>query len=376
MTIPEDNKRALLLNGVSSRLWKRLKKVISRALGTGGCLVIPYVTNGAIHYDIVSQDRLNINSKSGDKITSATILSDVTTMGNETYYRWTTYRLEGNNCIVEHKTTNSSGVDKFVPIWADINDVIISGVDRLPFAYLKSPVDNRTTSDDYGVPITYGCDSILAEIKECMIDIRKEFKRKRVRLQVDERMFTKNSKGELIVKDDLFLASPNAKNDNMFNIFDPAIRDSSYYNRLFSLFEILEKQIGTSRGIVTRTESNGATATEIKTNNGDTFAIVSDIREDLAEFWDDFLYSCNVLANCFNLSPMGEYTVDFDWSYNLIESSTETWQQRKDGQSMGLFGKAENRAWLTGESIEDAQKAVDEIAAREPSVATLLTNAE
>ena len=43
---------------------------------------------------------------------------------------------------------------------------------------------------------------------------------------------------------------------------------------------------------------------------------------------------------------------------------------------MGARSKAELRAWQTGESLEDAQKAVDEIAAKEPSMATLIGNAE
>ena len=34
------------------------------------------------------------------------------------------------------------------------------------FGYLKSPVNNRNASDTYGVPITYGCDATINEIKE------------------------------------------------------------------------------------------------------------------------------------------------------------------------------------------------------------------
>ncbi len=374
--ISEDNRRAQLLDDVSKRLWSKAKKIVARTLGTGGCIAIPYVTEGHIYFDIVSQDRLNINAKTGDKITSATILADTATVGNEVFYRWVTYTLNGTSCTVKNRVTNSSGTDAYVSQWENISDVIITGVDRLPFAYIKSPVDNRLTSDNYGVPITYGCDDIIEQIKECLKDIRKEFKLKRVRLQVDERMFTKDKDGHYVVKDDLFMASPNLKNDIMFNIFDPPIRDSSFYNRLTNLFDLLEKQIGTSKGILTTPESRGATATEIKAGMYDTYSIIDDVRKVLSDFWDDFIYACDVLANCYNLSPAGEYDVNFDWSYSMIESSAETWQQLKDGQAAGVRSKAELRAWQTGESLEDAQKAVDEIAAKEPTMATLIGNAE
>ena len=48
----------------------------------------------------------------------------------------------------------------------------------------------------------------------------------------------------------------------------------------------------------------------------------------------------------------------------------------KDAQSMGIRSKAELRAWQTGETIEEAQAAVDDIAAREPNMQTLLGMSE
>ena len=58
-----DNQRARLLDDVSKRLWRKMKKITSRTFGTGGCIVIPYVTDGRIYFDIISQDRLNVNAK-------------------------------------------------------------------------------------------------------------------------------------------------------------------------------------------------------------------------------------------------------------------------------------------------------------------------
>ena len=56
-----DSPRAKLLNEVLKRLKKQLKKAVSRELGTGGVLVIPYVTRNKIYFNIISQNRFLIN---------------------------------------------------------------------------------------------------------------------------------------------------------------------------------------------------------------------------------------------------------------------------------------------------------------------------
>lgn len=222
------------------------------------------------------------------------------------------------------------------------------------------------------MPITYGCDDIIEQIRACLRQIKDEFDLKQVRLQVDERTFKRDANGNPVLTSKLFMAGANTKNESMFNIFDPALRDSSYYNRLQNLFEIFEKQVGTSKGILTVPESRGATATEIKAGMYDTYSLITDIRKAIENFWDDLMYICNVFANYYSLSPLGEYEIAFDWSYSMIESSSETWQQLKDGQAMGVRSKAETRAWQTGETLDEAQEKIDEITAKEPNISTLI----
>ena len=59
----------------------------------------------------------------------------------------------------------------------------------------------------------------------------------------------------------------------------------------------------------------------------------------------------------------------------MLEDTAVTWQQLKDARSMGIRSKAEVRAWLTGETIEEAQARIDEIEAAEPVISDLIGNA-
>lgn len=367
-----DNRRAELLAEIGTDVWQKAKKITALALGTGGCLIVPYVQGGRLYYNIASQDRLCIHKKSGNKITEATIAADSIVQNRVRYYRFVHYKIENNILLITHSVVTEHGRPAVVEQWQNIQDISIANVDRVPFGFVKSPIDNRRCKDDYGVPVVYGCESIIKDIMRCLQQIRDEFELKRVRLQVDERAFKRDDKGKPILTSELFMAGHSAGSENMFNIFDPAIRESSYYAHLIQLFGLLEKSIGTSRGILTDANATYENLEAIRAANRDTWSLMADIRTAIAEGFENFLYACDILANYYSLSPSGRYEFSFDWDYSVIERSADTWQQLKDGQSIGIRSKAELRAWQTGENIEDAQKAIDEITAREPSLNTLL----
>lgn len=369
-----DNKRAELLHDIGAAVWEKKAKIASLALGTGGSLIVPYVQNGRILFDIATQDRLCINAKTGKKITNATVLADTVIINDMLYFRFANYAVENNTLVITNKVTTQYGRPAKVEQWENIQDIAIANVDRVPFGYIKSPIDNRDSNDDYGVPIMYGCDKIIADIKECLEQIKDEFKLKEVMLFADERMFNKDKDGNPVIQNNVFRAVKNMgeTGKSMIEEFSPEIRESAYHNRLMKLFELLEKAVGTSRGILTTPDATYENKDAVREANRATWAIVTALRNAIDKGFADFLYACDVLANYYNLSPAGEYTYKFDWDFSMIESSTETWQQMKDLQAMGGLSKAELRAWQTGESLEDAQKAIDEITANEPSLSTLL----
>ncbi|MBR6523462.1 MAG: hypothetical protein IKT39_02485 [Clostridia bacterium] len=368
-----DNKRAELLSEVGLRAWKKISKFTSLAMGTGGSLIVPYVKNGKILFDIVTQDRLSIHSKDGEKITAATVLADSVVLNDVRYFRFTNYTVENNILHITNRTTTQYGRTAVVDQWKDIQDISIANVDRVPFGYIKSPADNKDSDDYYGVPITYGCEKEIKDVKECLQQIDDEFKLKKVRVWADKRIFKKNKEGNPDITSQLFFAIENPHNDKgLIEVFSPEIRESAYYNHLTHRFELLEQAAGTSRGILTKKEATYENKDAVREANAATWAIVTALRDSVEEAFADFFYACDVLANYYGLSPAGKYSYKFEWDQSLIESSTETWQQMKDLQSMGAMSRAELRAWHTGEKIEDAQKAIDEIKKTEPTMRDLL----
>ena len=376
VNITGENARVELLDKTIQSMWKKAKKITSMGFGYGGVILVPYVKSGKIYYNIVSQSRVTIDEIEGENITGATIIADKKTVnrgiGNsKTYYRLTNYRVRNGNIEITQKFTDENGHEVAVPdFWKNIElKKVITGVDRALFGYIKSPINNRKTDDKYGVPITYGCDSTIAEIKETMKQLYREYKLKEAFVGADSTMF--NGKDSLPLNG--LFKKVDAGDDNFFEVFDPAFRP--FTERLQELFRRLEHEIGTSAGILSEVNTANATATEIKRSMYDTFTIVDDMRSNIEKGIEDFLYSANVLANAYNLTPQGEYEVSFDWDYSLLEDSQETFSQLITAQSKGIISEVEIRQWLKpDETLEDSQKAIEEIKASEPSVEQIMAN--
>lgn len=373
MNIEGENARVDLLNMTGQSMWKKAKKITSMAFGYGGVIIVPYVKGGKIYYNLVPQDRLTIDEMDGELITGATVLAEKKVIGGnvntKVYLRWTNYQVNNGNMVITQQFSDEKGNKIPVPdFWKDIQEVrTITNVDRVLFGYIKSPINNRRANDKYGVPITYGCEATILEIRETMKQLIREYELKEAFVGVDATMF--NGKNKL--PDNGLFKKIDSTNDDFFQIYDPQFRD--YTIRLQELYKRLEHEIGTSAGILSEITTQNATATEIKHAMFDTFTICDDMRSNIEKGMEDFFYACNVLANAFNLSPQGEYQLSFDWSYSLLEDTQTEWAQLTYGQSKGIVKEVELRQWLfPNETLEESQKAIDEIKEEQPSIDDLL----
>lgn len=374
ISIEVDNKRAEILNDILQELVKEKRKATSRIFGTGGIVLVPFVKGGKLYYNKISQNRLSINQMIGSLIVDATILADSKTVAKGyttvTYHRWTDYKVINNNLVIEQRYTTDDGSTTAKPeFWSEINDLfIIPNVDRVAFAYIKSPVDNRTTSDLYGVPITYGCGRTIRRILNTLEQIEREFDLKEAFVGADTTMFDSN---DALTTNGLYRKVDSGE-DDFWEVFDPAIRDSSYFNKLTHYFALLEKEIGTSRGVLTDPLSTYQNVDEVKRALRDTLSIVNDMRDNLTDGLNDFLYACNVLADYYNLSPMGEYELTTVWSYALIEDYNTTFNQFNIGLQKGYVSKAEARNLLMDETMEESEEAILKIKETDPDIKSLL----
>jgi A118 family predicted phage portal protein len=382
ITIEGDNRRSEFINDAISKVWAKSLKITQQALGKGGKVIVPYIQDGKPQFDIIDQTRLMISEQKGDEITSATILKDTVASGTQTYFLWADYSLDGTNHIIRHRVTNQNGsifsIESF-PKWQNITEeIVIGNTTKLLLAFLKCPTDSRKDKDAYGVSITYGSEAIISETLEHIKLINREYKLTRPMLGLDSSMWRDPlTKSTVQDQDRPFIpvSSESLDGSAPWNLYAPAIRDSAMYSRLQQLFSLMEKSVGTSRGILTEPVTAAATATEIKASQYDTFTLISAVRKNWETVINDLAYAYDVLAEFYSLTPSGQrgqYQVVCNWDWSMFESSQETFNQMVTLNDKGLLRGAKLNSWVTGQTIEEAQEEIDFITENEPTLATLM----
>ncbi len=376
ISISGDNARAEVLREISDRHFAGLKGLLADALGVGLVVSLPHThivgNRRKLCIDTVGKDRVFLTEVAGDDVISCTIAADVRIINSRTYIRLADYTLDKDAYIIRSRAIldGSPAPLDIQTDWADIApEIRITGVDRLPIAFLKCPTSNRLPDSRESVPVTYGCEETIKKIAETLTQIETEFKSKETRIFASETLFGKNDKFKNVYK-----TLPGEKED-FFEAFSPDIRSSEFFDKLTHHFAMLEREIGCSPGVLTELTTGSATATEIRAKMYKTFAFCTDIQKSIERYYTDLMYACDIMANVYGLSPAGEYDIKFDWSYGLLEDPAATYQQIKEGAADGVISKAEYRQYLTDETLEEAEEAIAKIQSEEPTLENML-NAE
>lgn len=376
----KDSRRSEWLSEGLQKVWSKNKVVVAQALGKGGKVLVPYVQNGKPYVDVIDQSRMVITAMRGDEITGATLMADIGSVNGKVYYRFADYELIGNTHTIRNRATTDRGSDvkmSIIPEWAGIlPEITINGVEHILFGYLKCPTDSREDKQIMGVPITYGGEETIRDLYDCLNDMRREYRLKKPFVGADDRLFGKDSN---LPDNGLFkkFKQSGLKDGSFWEIFDPAIRDSSYLARFQQLCGILESTVGVSPGILTKAEKTYVTDDEIKQQNSDTFAMIDAIRGNIETAFKQTAYALDVLAEFYNATPagaMGDWQIIWDWDMSMMESTTETFSQLSELESRGLILPERLVSWTTGMNMEEAKAEVEAAQALQPgTVDSLLT---
>lgn len=371
-TMDTHTKRVDLLDDALSKfIRKKWKNATADVAGNGGVFILPILSNGQLGEDIVPQSRVVINREFNGKITDMTIIVDKVTIDYDDYWLMRDMMLINGLYYEQYKVTQG-GIDgkdipiETVPKWQNIQPITPKGKgipsDRLLMGYAKCPVSARNNTSAYGVPLTYGADEIIKNIQQLNYDFMLEYKNKKAFVGLDSRLLDDGNK---TAEGGLFRLMMNSGIGNeLWEVFDPPFRDMSYVNAIEYQLKMLERSIGVSEGFFTQPKASAITATEVKARNQETFILQDAFRVMWEDTIKDLVYSYNVIANVFGITPPSEYLIDFDWSYDLIENTDVAWQQQLQAETSGVISKEEVRQWLKpNETIEESRQAIEKIQA-------------
>ncbi len=341
------------------------------SLGTGDCLIRPFTDGDDIGFNIIGSDDFLITASIGYRLKGVIIKLDEYETRTAVYrlFESQSLRSEGDKEIVvinrfAYKGSDETDISK--TIWKDISTEEYIVADQLLLGRYKCPTINR---DNYnsanGVPITFGCDGIVDNIKKKYIQYNEEFDRKESRIFADRTLFRrdKNDKLELSTAKEFVNVRGGIDGGITSQIYDysPTIREDEFKSANDFNLSILELCCGFSRGIFTSPETSFATATELKNSLKKTFAFVKSFRRRIEHGNKELFDAVNIIMNLNSVTPEGKWELQHDWSYDYIEQTSERFNQLVQSLDRNAIKTEDLTAWVLNLTPEEATKYVEDI---------------
>lgn len=413
--------RADFLKKQYKKLQRQIRRQLEYGIAKGGLVIKPYIvmyeqidtyeenTNNVtentsghmkydkaldkaeIEFDFVQADRffpLSFDAN-GKVIEAAFIQTKVDKAKEVVYIRLEYHKLEKRTVTVQNlafestdmSLANSNNIKSAsnlgkpinltsVPEWANLQPVTtIEGVDRLLFAYFRMPEAN--TVDPYSPLGVSGYSRVIQLIKDADMQYSRllwEFEGGEMAIDVDRDAlkFVTDPKGEgysvLPEKQNRLFRKVDLNNEETYNVFAPALRDTSIIHGLNTIFMRIEDATGLSRGTLSDvTQQEAKTATELKILKQRSYATNSDIQMALQDALEDTVYVMDVYCTLYDVTPDGEYEVSFEWDDSIIVDSESELSKRITLMQNGLASKLETRMWYFGETENQARMALQQI---------------
>ncbi len=259
-----------------------------------------------------------------------------------------------------------------VPEWAGLQPrTVIDGVDRLLFAYFKMPDAN--TIDTYSPLGVSGYSRVVNLIKDADYQYSRmlwEFEGGELAVDVDRdalKLVETDENGnefrtERPIMQGRLFRKVDLNAEDTYNVFSPALRDTSFLNGLNAILVRIEDSIGMSRGTISNTPLNEAkTATELKILKQISYATNKDIQDALEDTLKDVVYIMDILCSLYKITPQGEYECSFEWDDSILVDIETELSKRLTLMQSGLSSKLETRMWYFNETENQAKAALQRV---------------
>lgn len=380
--VKSDSTQAERLKTLCKDLESKRFDITGGMLADGNYYVFP-ATNGKgeLIHSYLTSDQVRILNADGDDITEAYGIIDwYTDSNNKDYFLLRHHELDNNGTLV----ISYSVVDKtFTPAslekWEQYKNETYKfvGANHIGFGWYKSPSDNRGLSPIYGVPLNFGCEEIENKIFTDLKLIDDEFKNGKSVIFTDPRnvLQDKETKGYKIAENIIPIQQRAGQSGANIDIFNPTLRYSEHYSKLVGDMALYERQVGTSKGILTDNETSyTATATAVKRANSDTLALIDKIRNAIDEGNKMTLQADAVFLNV--SADLWAYVSDW---YDPFEEPDTQWQRLIEAKNNGAAETSDLVRWMfpkmTADEIDEKIERIkaDEMANADEAVERILS---
>lgn len=202
------------------------------------------------------------------------------------------------------------------------------------------PMTNSVDGSADAVSVYAKATGLIHNINHNEHQINVEYDNAKSRLGVSADLAQKGKEHCKQFDDDVFLLIDDDPESIGFNVFSPAIRDESFFNRKREYLRNVETVIGLRRGLLSEVEEKERTATEINTTSGDYAVTVGDLQSMWSRAVADALTLCGTLGKLYKVngaSEIAEDAVSINWGNGILYDEEKEIERTLDLVARGML---------------------------------------
>ena len=220
---------------------------------------------------------------------------------------------------------------------------------------MKLPMLNCVDGSDDGVAVYAPAEGLIRNIDRNEAQMNGEFQRGESRVFASRDLLD----AELGLQEHLFVGLDDDPERVGLTVFSPQLREESFLARKQEYLRNVETLLGLRRGMISDTNMDDRTATEITASAMEYSLTVLDFQQVWQVAVEEVLSLCGQLAELYGLPCRDMGKVSFDWGNGVLYDQEKTWADYMEMVSRGMLKPEVALAWRFG-MIDADEKAVRE----------------
>ena len=364
------SRRADYLNEPYSKVIDNIRIPVEYGCAKGGLVMKPYVSAGDIKVDFIQADEFFPTAfDDSGRITGAVFVQSLVKEG--VYFtRLEAHTLNGEYYEIKNRAFRSisrGSIGREIPLsevdeWSQLSEsMVIENVKKPLFGYFKPAVANAMEpSSPLGVSVFANAVNLIKDADKQYERFLWEFESGERALIANAMAFKRDKDGKPKLPDRRLYRTLEVDDADFFREWSPQIRETEFSSGFDKIFRQIEFNCGFAYGTLSTLNNSDKTAEEIRTSRQRSYSTVSDNQKALRNALGDLVYAMDVWCTLYNLAPIGEYSVEYDFDDSIAADRKTEFEEKMALIENGIMLPWEFRMWYFGEDEETAKKRVAE----------------
>lgn len=319
---------------------KDFKNILEVGLCLGGIALRPYTDGQRILVDATSATAFTPTEFDGTGRAVAGVFRETIKQKKEYYTRLEYHGFETREngervYFIRNKAYKSDGSGN-IGVEISLSDVdkwsylqpenFIENIEKPLFAYFKPPINNDVEPNSKAGVSVYSSATV-----DLIEQADRQWELMRWEYQSSERkIFAEQEKIKVDqFLDRMFEISDFTNDGDLFEVFNPEIRDEPLYRGFQRIIQEIEFNVGLAYGTISDPQQTvEKTATAIMSAKQRQYATCKNIQDAFQDTLNDLLYAMDVYCSLHKMAPMGEYEVVYDWGDSVLDDPETKRQNR------------------------------------------------